>query len=111
MKNSCLPLALRSLTDPSDAKNAAKELERFVVKCLAPNADVRRARSTARRERILMLRRCTTSLALCAHLCPAKTKMQAKVGRTRPRSCILTVAVLRRRLQSLRLLLRAREKL
>jgi hypothetical protein len=43
MKNSCLPLALRSLTDPSDAKNAAKELERFVVKCLAPNADVRRA--------------------------------------------------------------------
>jgi magnesium-transporting ATPase (P-type) len=41
MKLSCLPVALKSLTHQSDAKDAAKELERYVVKCLAPNADVR----------------------------------------------------------------------
>jgi magnesium-transporting ATPase (P-type) len=40
MKLSCLPVALKSLTDPCRAEGAVQELERYVVKCLAPNADI-----------------------------------------------------------------------
>jgi hypothetical protein len=75
MKLSCLPVALKSLAHQSDAKDAAKELERYVVKCLAPNADVRvpapPALAVAALEMISFCR-CTTSLALCARLSLAK---------------------------------------
>jgi hypothetical protein len=40
MKRACLPVALKSFIDEGNARDAAKELERYVVKCLAPNADV-----------------------------------------------------------------------
>jgi hypothetical protein len=71
MKNSCLPVALKSLTDPSDAKDAAKELERFVVKCLAPNADVStiHALHLPRLLKSVMFDcRCMTSLEHCVPL-------------------------------------------
>jgi magnesium-transporting ATPase (P-type) len=86
MKRACLPVALKSFIDEGNARDAAKELERYVVKCLAPNADVSSLRHTRLQPPSPLLlpspppltssphlfsspfafRRCTALTALCA---------------------------------------------